>query len=711
MSFRPDEKPLMTTGPFQGLDASNDPFYIDPKFALSAQNFYPNTAFQGFSVAQGRSFFTNGNLPAAAIGGQIFKFFTSPTTWAYLIYASNGQQYRFTSLSGYTAVGAVGTGSPPSAKWVSAQNWAFFSNGIDVPVKIDTSFNVTNWGIVAPASAPTATPTTGGNLTPGSAYAYLLTYDNAVQESTAGPATAFITPTITPSTGTMTYAGGPAAGCIVGIDIYLSGLITTQASYELTAADTLNSALASLTANFNGVQQPGNITASLSGLVITLSNPTGINGPAYEYAGFVANAGAGTLSVVPLVTPTNFAGGVVNNAFSLTGIPVSGDAQVTTVNIYRIGGTQSQFQLVGSVANGTTTYTDTLADNAITGQNLVQFRDPPKPFQDIVYYQDRIWGLGYTSSNPYTTCDVWYTNFQEPWGFNSADQVLPCNENIGVDPIVGGAALPMMLLVFKRQSTWGIFGTSPSDYVPLPLFPLGCASKYTIASGYGLVFWLSPDGIVYTFDGTSPQNISDITQTSSSVKSILDNMTISDFSLAVGFVADRAYYISFPTRGFTLGYSLLTQSWFQLSFVAGAVSYDPANNDEIIATYVPGLTNISQWFTGTTDFGNPITAFYTTGFSDGDSPAVTKVYRHAVLYSSSSVTGNVILTINVLGSMGTATFTTPVSISGNETTVSLPPTLQGQQAQITVTVVSSTGTLIDQIILYGYEKRMLSETG
>lgn len=707
MAFRPDEKPLLTTGPFQGLNATNDPHYTDPKFAIEGQNFYPNKSYKGFLLAQGRSLFTPSVAPATPVGN-IFKFFTSQTAWTYLMFGADGGIYRFTSGSAFTTVTSGLTPNAPSGRFVEAQNWAFFSDGVDTPIKIDTSFNVTKWGIAAPTAAPTLTPGTGGALTPGGAYAYLFTYSNSVQESSAGPASAFTTLANTPSSGSITYSGTPADGCIIGVT-FVAGSKHNQASYQLTSSDTLASAVSQLAVNLALANVFDGITGVASGGTLTLSDPTGQNS-SVQYLGYTFNAGSGTLAASPN-TGTNFSGGSVQNSITVGSIPTSSDTQVTTVNIYRIGGSQSQFQFVGSVANGTSTYTDTLADNAITGQNLVQFRDPPKPFNDIVFYQDRMWGLGYSSASPYTMSDIWFSNFGQPWAFNAANQVLAANENVGADPIVGGAPLPMMLLVLKRQWAWGVFGTAPSDYVPLPLFPLGCASKYTIAWGYGLVFWLSPDGVVYAFDGVSPQNLSDETKPGASVKAILDAMQPSDYAAATGFVCDRAYFLSFPTVGITLGYSLITQTWFQVGFVTNSVSYDLSNDDEVIGMYTSsGSTYATQWFQGPTDLGYPVAAYYTTAFNDSGSPHVTKTYRHAVIYSA-SVGGIVTLTFNVRGQQGVTNFMTTVILNGDQTTISLPPTLVGQQIQVRLDVLSSSPALIDQIIVYGYGKRMLSETG
>ena len=78
-------------------------------------------------------------------------------------------------------------------------------------------------------------------------------------------------------------------------------------------------------------------------------------------------------------SPCAFTSGIAlsSQQANLSGIPVSSDPQVNGVNIYRFGGTIGGTPLlVGSVANGTTTYTDNLADNAVTGQQLILRQDP-----------------------------------------------------------------------------------------------------------------------------------------------------------------------------------------------------------------------------------------------------------------------------------------------------------------------------------------------
>ena len=134
------------------------------------------------------------------------------------------------------------------------------------------------------------------------------------------------------------------------------------------------------------------------GITAPGSSPTAAAGGAGNLTGTYYYAVTFTSSFTPNgeSSPCAFTTGLALSAqqASLTAIPTSGDAQVNGRNIYRFGGTIGGTPLlVGSIAdNSTTTFTDNLADSAVTGQQLILRQDPAPSFNTIEYHKGRMWG-------------------------------------------------------------------------------------------------------------------------------------------------------------------------------------------------------------------------------------------------------------------------------------------------------------------------------
>jgi hypothetical protein len=735
MPQSPLERPIVSLNPFGGLNATSDVTQVDAQHAVGMQNVVPFRKFGSYATTQGRTYFTNpagSGMPA--LGGAMIQFVTNPGNLWYLSYNTDGNLYAWQ----YGSMGAqiyTGLAGNQIGKFCVSQQWAFFSDPLDIPVKIDTSFNVTYWGIAYPASAPTLAGATGGNLTVGGAYAYLVTFGNSVMESSAGPISSFLTLAGgTPSTANLALTGTANSGDYLSI-ILISGSIRyyTISSPPLSSGETAGAALAALVEafvsanNLTGGNAPygaANFQLTSSGASATMSDLNGFasgttyGGATWVLVSYSSSGGSGNISVAGGSSADfSFSGGTQpQQTIDLSAIPVSTDPQVSERNIYRIGGSQSQFQLVGTINdNTTTTYTDTLADADITGQTLVPHRDPPAQFVDIVTYQDRVWGFGYSNPGdsgglanaPYTQSDVWYSQYAEPWAFDNTNQVLPCGRNTGDDVLVGGCATPSMLLALKNKSTWAIYGTSQADYISMPVFGIGCASKRSIVSAYGLGFWISNEAIVYMFDGSYPIDISTMSPSNSSVKGILDGLSASDLSQSVGLVAKQCYIISFPTKGFTLGYYIPNQTWYQLSFATDAAYSDTEGT--ALGTIV-GTGNIVQWFNAETDLGDPISSYYESGIFNQDQ--VTSAYeaRHVVISSIGNIVGTAYLTITANpGGIDENTQTIIASLQSNRIVLSLPKGLIGSQFQLKVAVPSSgQETIINSVTLFATPKRMLT---
>ena len=724
MAMSTKERAILQLGPFIGLDATSDPTRIDSYHATDMLNIVPDREFQAYTTVSGRQAFSVTLLPAALLCDPFYFKDSGQNDWYYVV-AGDGNIYRFQQGSGSVLVVNVGA---YYGVFCSETQWVLFSNAQSTPIKIDNLFNVTDWGIYPPQQPPALSPSTEGSLTQNGSYAYVVTFGNAANksnedstnpynylgvESSPSPISSFLTLQTTPSGGSLQVTGANEAGNVYYIYIFSAVYGSQTFSYTSLTPDD-NGTIASQLANM--ISEGTTLVATALGTgEIFLADPSASN--SYSYYGSVVNATGGSGVITP-TTQTQMSGGIIQSEITLSNIPVSTDPQVAERNIYRIGGSQSEFQLVGTINdNVTTTYTDTLSDADITGQTLVEHRDPPANFFSVVTYQDRVWGLGYSNpgnsgganNDPTTRSQVWYSQYMQPWAFDNTNQVINVGTNINNDYIVGGAAMGSMLFIAKNKSCWGIVGSSPNDYLPIPLFNIGAVSQKSIKAAKGIVVWLSPEKIIYTFDGmTTPQDISTLTATKCSVKGLLDQLQPADLEAAsIAFWQDYVL-VSFPTLGYTLGYSLLQQVWFKLGFTFGYSYYDLERT--LLLTDVPGNSGqLAQWFASEVDLSGPISSYFVSGIIDDPTQTGASQARHVVLSSVSNPYGTATITVNCWQNTNLNTQTKLLNLLPSRQVWSLQAGLTGQKFQVEIAVPQSAQkTTINSLTMYAIPKRVFS---
>jgi hypothetical protein len=410
---------------------------------------------------------------------------------------------------------------------------------------------------------------------------------------------------------------------------------------------------------------------------------------------------------------------IANEQAQIT-LVASADPQVTTINVYRQGGSLSSWILVGTTANVNGNFVDNMADNAVNGQTLVTHRDPPPLMGPMDVWKERVWGffsqVGDEGGSVETLVNpsvLWCSNQYEPWGWNNVDQVFPVNLNPGAqfnasgltafvgDYGIGVAAVSGMLVLFKSKGTYALIGDSLSDFVIQPLFELGCASGQSITKGGGLVFWCTPSQGIFSFDGSNAPN-----EISKGIQTFLDSLTLADLRATVGFFARRTFFLSFPNQGVTYGYYLPTQQWYPVGFATDAVYTDVENQNEVTAAG-PNSGVVGGWFTAETDLGSSIVSTLTSKIEDSGNPEFAKDYNF-LLVEAPVQTGTLSITITPdPGSAGgPAPTTLNVDLSlGPRQLRSLDSTMVGTSVQLSLSMTSSAKTTISKVRLYGTIKR------
>jgi len=195
--------------------------------------------------------------------------------------------------------------------------------------------------------------------------------------------------------------------------------------------------------------------------------------------------------------PTSGTVTVVTNTIDWTSIPVSADTQVTSRRLYvRNTGTMTTFRLLTTIAdNVTTTYTQTAADTILltAGPDTEENDRPPSGIKYIEWHLSRMFAADDTT--------LYYSKSTLPENFDP-DFTEPVNQNDG-QKITGLHAFGDILIIFKTDSFYGLYGDDPNSWVVRPISTtVGCVSNRSIRAIDGVLYWWSERGPV-AWDGSS----------------------------------------------------------------------------------------------------------------------------------------------------------------------------------------------------------------
>jgi hypothetical protein len=682
---------LLTVGPFGGLDPTTNPYFVAPTNFVDGENFVPNHGYGGFVTVMGRNVALATPLPGPCRGMHVFHRQGLPDIYLFAVDVDVDPAPQLGVGALYWApLGGIAqplalpqditlTGGQQTF-FADCSQWVFITNGVDRPLKIDINLLVTYWGILAPTAAPVPSIAGPGPLL--GTYYYAFTWGNDVQESSQGVISAPVTcAQATASSDALQLSGKPKAGDVVNIFVGQLGMTEYGASYTVPdPPPNLQTLAQSVAQNFNVnpfVTQyafagaPTQASAPNGQILLTAANPGDLGNTTYVYASVDLASGAtsgtgGGLDLTPHVQ-TLLSGGADGNTVLVTipkhavfpgGTPpfTPDDPQVTELNLYRLGGSLGTWNLIttfDATQKLPATYYDATPDSAVTGQQLVIFRDAPPPFKYIATHMERIFGFNIpVEYNPTPQYDImadpsvaWWSNLNEPWGFNSEVNNFTCGDNHFSDVGVGLMELGGVLMAVKSRRCYFIYGSTDADFQPIFAWFVGCDAPLSIATGYGVGFWHSRQGVHMT-DGNTKQQISDSGFAQSNVKNILDMLTDADFAQAVGFMYDRQYYLSLPTHDITLLFDMRDQQWYKLGFSCAQVSYDLESDVPVVAldNKVPG--QIDKWFDSPCDFDGVVTARLKSRTTDGGIKHGTKRLERGLILApiQPGVCAKVILT-------------------------------------------------------------------
>lgn len=188
----------------------------------------------------------------------------------------------------------------------------------------------------------------------------------------------------------------------------------------------------------------------------------------------------------------------------------SDDSQVTHINIYRLGGGITSFQLAKQINNMSAKIIENTT-NDLLGDNLktIGYIAPPLVSYICAYYA-LLFGVSYNNSNI-----LYFSDEANPMTWN------PLNYIVFDESIVGLGSSQLGLLVFTEYRVYIVYGTTSSEFQRYLLFDnIGCVSHNSIQSYKGSVIWQAKDSF-YIFDGNNCRNLTLTTLEA------LDNIVIS----------------------------------------------------------------------------------------------------------------------------------------------------------------------------------------
>jgi hypothetical protein len=306
----------------------------------------------------------------------------------------------------------------------------------------------------------------------------------------------------------------------------------------------------------------------------------------------------------PQITLSGAGGVTVNHINGLTWIGTNDDGTAFTTNLYRQSSNQAGYLLVTNLTTNAA-YTDTTSDqDLLANAELEVNRDPPPVgpgnLGHLCLHKSRVWCFVVqrnASTQHVTQVQLWYSNLDRPWEFDSTSQVLLLQGDITSVPVSGNVnyfarygnqpaglgVVGTILLALTRRQTWAVYGDSSSDFLQRQLFNIGCSAPRSITPVVGGAFWLSENG-VYFFDGSSP------TYDSEKIASYLRKIPGSPGApgsagistnaqiFACGSFYGLSYYLHFPSLQQTIGYHTPSGEWM------GVLPYAPRTGDAVCTT-------------------------------------------------------------------------------------------------------------------------------
>jgi hypothetical protein len=293
-----------------------------------------------------------------------------------------------------------------------------------------------------------------------------------------------------------------------------------------------------------------------------------------------------TSSFVPPQSPFGTDGidlGGSSNSVDLTDIPVSTDDQVDYVEIWRTIGDGDVLFWLTSLPNGTTTWTDDLADSTLLSLELPLDNIKPYSWFDDCYGPWNGSMFWITRSEEGERGRVYYSAIGRAEAMQGFIEVT--SDDDGLQRITSYAG---QLFVLSKSKAFQVYGTNPYYSREIAGVP-GTIAPHTLKITPFGPMWESQDGVRFFTGGAQAQLVA-----YEQVAPIFRGRAVGNFAAFTGVVATFArgeYIISNGTS--TLAFSLETKRWRDLGVGCNALAYSP-EADQIAATVSSTILDLEK---------------------------------------------------------------------------------------------------------------------
>lgn len=231
-----------------------------------------------------------------------------------------------------------------------------------------------------------------------------------------------------------------------------------------------------------------------------------------------------------------------------------------------------------------------------------------------------------------------FSHYLQPEDFAAADY-FDIDPDDQTDQITALVPFKNMLLVFKKRSVWGVYGTSRTDFVVERLSAqAGAWTQESVCVGTDTCYWWSPDGDMFAYDGQSVRSIGE------KLSQLIDDGELTAGANHLACWAEGRLYLSLVKADSTCATYVYDPMigrggcWTKYSFkFTSAVWWRKvAGTNGIMFTltskngiYDFNVTGQEQDYDGVTT--TPIAAYYTTAWYAADDPALLKRFRRMFL--------------------------------------------------------------------------------
>jgi len=348
---------------------------------------------------------------------------------------------------------------------------------------------------------------------------------------------------------------------------------------------------------------------------------------------------------------------VSGKGIRLENIP-TGPGDVIARNIYRGGGTLTNYLLAHVISdNSTTVISSDVKPDSELGKVIEWDHETPPPATFGAVHHNRLFVVNLSGQ-------MKWSRPLEPWYWDSFNTAV-IGAYDGEEP-TGIIELKGRLYIFKPHSIWLWDDTRQ---VPLQICKgIGCIAYKSIAftQDYSAVFFLGEKGIYY-FDGSEPVLISQ------KIQNLLEETPFEYRKEAVGIFYDFTYILASPTLGKALAYDLRTKTWTLFSNVpfSNAVLWNRGKD-----LMVSVSNEVRYALTGMYDISSPISCRIRTKWLGQAAPEIYGRRLFISLKNYSLENPYVLVTPIVDGSAAT-TISNAINASLPVTRIEIPEEVQG----------------------------------